>query len=95
MMTIAVGHFMFNFLGMLIFLPFISKFGEILDKLIPGKDELAIDYGKVEFDEQMIKNFPAGALKQARLAIESASALALQTLQTSQQYLETGDKKIL
>ena len=93
MMTIAVGHFMFNFLGMLIFLPFISKFGEILDKLIPGKDELAIDYGKVEFDEQMIKNFPAGALKQARLAIESASALALQTLQTSQQYLETGDKK--
>ncbi|MDY2986278.1 MAG: Na/Pi cotransporter family protein [Peptoniphilus sp.] len=93
MMTIAVGHFMFNFLGMLIFLPFISKFGEILDRLMPGKDELAIDYGKVEFDEQMIKNFPAGALKQARLAIESASALALQTLQTSQQYLETGDKK--
>ncbi|WP_455257815.1 Na/Pi cotransporter family protein [Peptoniphilus asaccharolyticus] len=93
MMTIAVGHFMFNFLGMLIFLPFISKFGEILDRLMPGKDELAIDYGKVEFDEQMIKSFPAGALKQARLAIESASALALQTLQTSQQYLETGDKK--
>lgn len=93
MMTIAVGHFMFNFLGMLIFLPFISKFGEVLDKLMPGKDELAIDYGKVEFDEQMIKNFPAGALKQARLAIESASTLALQTLQTSQQYLETGDRK--
>lgn len=93
MMTIAVGHFMFNFIGMLIFLPFISKIGNILNKIIPGKDELAINYGKVEFDEQMIKTFPAGALKQARLAIESASELALQTLTTSKQFLETKDKR--
>lgn len=93
MMTIAVGHFMFNFLGMIIYLPFISNVSKVLNKLVPGKDELAIDYGRVEFDEQMIKTFPAGALKQARLAIESASELALQTLATSKKYLETGDKK--
>ncbi|WBW50749.1 Na/Pi cotransporter family protein [Peptoniphilus equinus] len=93
LMTIAVGHFMFNFIGMLIFLPFINHISKILNKILPGKDELAINYGRVELDDAMIKTFPAGALKQARLAIESASDLALQTLTTSKELLITGDKK--
>lgn len=93
MMTIAIAHFLFNFIGMLIFLPLINQISKLLHKLIPGTDELAIDYGKVELEEQMIKTFPAGALKQARRAIESASELALQTLETSKQYLISSDKK--
>ncbi|MCD1147679.1 Na/Pi cotransporter family protein [Peptoniphilus sp. KCTC 25270] len=93
MMTIAVGHFLFNFIGMLLFLPFIKQCVDILYKLMPGKGEVEFDANSVELDEQMIVQFPAGALKQSKLAIQSMSDLALQTVTASKNYLMTGDKK--
>lgn len=93
MMTIAVAHFSFNFVGMLIFLPLIPKCVLLLKKLMPGRDDLSLELGKIQLDEAMVKTFPAGALSQAKAAIFQVSDIVLEALQDSKQYLLTKDKK--
>ena len=93
MMTIAVAHFTFNFVGMLIFLPLIPKCVLLLKKLMPGRDDLTLELGKIQLDEAMVKTFPAGALSQAKAAIFQVSDIVLEALQDSKQYLLTKDKK--
>ena len=93
MMTIAVAHFTFNFVGMLIFLPLIPKCVLLLKKIMPGRDDLTLELGKIQLDEAMVQTFPAGALSQAKAAILQVSDIVLESLQDSKQYLLTKDKK--
>lgn len=93
MMTIAFAHFTFNFLGMIIFLPIIPQCVSLLRKLMPGRDELAEEMGKIQLDEAMITAFPAGALTQAQVAILQVSNIVMDALEDSKQYLLTKDKK--
>ena len=93
MMTIAFAHFTFNFLGMIIFLPIIPQCVSLLRKLMPGRDDLAEEMGKIQLDEGMITAFPAGALTQAKAAILQVSDIVMDALEDSKQYLLTKDKK--
>ena len=93
MMTIAFAHFTFNFLGMIIFLPIIPQCVSLLRKLMPGRDQLAEEMGKIQLDEAMITAFPAGALTQAQAAILQVSDIVMDALEDSKQYLLTKDKK--
>ena len=93
MMTIAFAHFTFNFVGMIIFLPIIPQCVSLLRKIMPGREDLTLDLGKIQLDEAMVKTFPAGALSQAKAAILQVSDIVLESLQDSKQYLVTKDKK--
>lgn len=93
MMTIAIAHFTFNMVGMLIFLPIIPKCVAILQKLMPGRDELSLELGRVQLDEGMVSTFPAGALSQAKSAMLQTSEIVLEAMEDSKQYLVTKDKK--
>ena len=93
MMTVAVAHFTFNFVGMLIFLPLIPKCVLLLKKIMPGRDDLTLELGKIQLDEAMVTAFPAGALSQAKAAILQVSEIVLESLQDSKEYLLTKDKK--
>ena len=93
MMTIAFAHFTFNFVGMIIFLPIIPQCVSLLRKIMPGRDDLTLELGKIQLDEAMVKTFPAGALSQAKAAILQVSDIVLESLQDSKEYLVTKDKK--
>ena len=93
MMTIAFAHFTFNFVGMIIFLPIIPQCVLLLKKLMPGREDLTLELGKIQLDEAMVKTFPAGALSQAKAAILQVSDIVLESLQDSKEYLVTKDKK--
>lgn len=91
MMTIAIAHFTFNFIGMLIFLPFIKVVAKLLSKILPGKEDMFSEVQQIQFQDQLVESFPASALDQAKAAIKRESNIALQTLKSSQSYLMTGD----
>lgn len=93
MMIIAVGHFIFNFVGMLLFAPFIKQCVHLLEKILPGNHEISVDTTKVNLDEHMITQFPAEALQQAKLSIQTLGDLTLEILSASKMYLDHGDKK--
>ena len=93
LMTIAVGHFTFNFIGMLAFLPLIRISGKLLRKIIPGKDSILTGLGNIELDERLIERFPAAALDQIKTAIIQESVVALENIKATQQYLNTKDIK--
>ena len=93
LMTIAVGHFTFNFIGMVVFLPLINPVAKFLRKVIPGKDSILTDLGKIELDERLIDRFPAAALDQINVAIIQESVVALENLKAGKEFLNTGDKK--
>lgn len=93
LMTIAVGHFTFNFIGMIVFLPLINQTARLLRHIIPGKDSILTDLGNLELDEMLIEKFPAAALDQIRTAIIQESVVALETIKASKEYLNTKDKK--
>ncbi|MEQ0488207.1 Na/Pi cotransporter family protein [Anaerococcus murdochii] len=93
LMTIAIGHFTFNFIGMIIFLPLIRVVARILRKIIPGKDSILTDLGNIELDERLISAFPAAALSQTKTAIIQESVVALENIKATKSYLNTKDKK--
>lgn len=95
LMTIAVGHFIFNFVGMVIFLPIIKYVARMLRKIIPGKDSIFSDLGNIELDDRLIEAFPAAALDQIRTAIHKESKVALETIKQTKSYLLEKDKKFL
>lgn len=95
MMTIAVGHFTFNFVGMILFVPIIKYVSNLLHKIIPGKDSIFSDVSELELEESLINTFPAAALDQAKTAIIKESKIALETIKASQKYLNSRDKNDL
>lgn len=95
LMTIAVGHFTFNFIGMILFLPLIKYIGKFLRKLIPGKDSIFSDLGDIELDEKLIETFPVAALDQIKAAILKESKVALETIKQTKLYLLEKDRKYL
>lgn len=95
MMTIAVGHFSFNFVGMVVFLPIIGQVSKILHKIVPGKDSIFSGVKDIELEESLINTFPAAALDQAKSAIVKESKIALETIKSTQKYLNTRDSNDL
>lgn len=93
LMTIAVGHFTFNFIGMLIFLPLIKIVARFLRKVIPGKDSILTDLGNINLDDKLITTFPAAALDQTKTAIIQESVVALENIKAAKSYLNTRDNK--
>ncbi|MDU6792134.1 MAG: PhoU domain-containing protein, partial [Anaerococcus sp.] len=95
MMTIALGHFSFNFVGMVIFVPIIKYVSNILHKIIPGKDSIFSDVSDIELEESLINTFPAAALDQAKTAIIKESKIALETIKSTKKFLNSRDKNDL
>lgn len=95
MMTIAIGHFTFNFVGMVIFVPIIKYVSNILHKIIPGKDSIFSDVSDIELEESLINTFPAAALDQAKTAIIKESKIALETIKSTKKFLNSRDKNDL
>lgn len=93
LMTIAVGHFTFNFIGMVIFLPLVKVVARLLRRLIPGKDSILTDLGNIELDEKLIDTFPAAALDQTKTAIIQESVVALENIKAAKSFLNTKDNK--
>lgn len=93
LMTVAVGHFIFNVAGVILFLPFLKPIIKLLNRIIPGKDDLFMEFGKLDLDERLISRFPAAALQKAREGVNQVSDLALQSMIASQNFLSTGNRK--
>lgn len=93
LMKIAIGHFTFNFIGMIIFLPLIRIVARLLRKIIPGKDSILTDLGNLNLEEKLITTFPAAALDQTKTAIIQESVVALENIKSAKSYLNTKDKK--
>lgn len=93
MMTIALAHFTFNLAGMLIFLPIIPQCVKVLKKIMPGKEDLSLQLGKIQLDETLVEAFPAAALTQAKAAMLQVAEIVLEAMEDSKHYLTTKDKK--
>ncbi len=93
LMTIAVGHFIFNFIGMVIFLPLINIVARFLRRIIPGKDSILTDLGNLNLEERLITAFPAAALDQTKTAMIQESVVALENIKAAKSFLNTKDKK--
>lgn len=93
LMTVAVAHFTFNMVGMFLFLPMIKQMVFLLEKLIPGKEELAFDSKPFVLEKKLIQEFPAGAMQQINRQIEVLSQITLKTVTSSEDYAMTGEDK--
>lgn len=94
MMTIALAHFLFNLLGTLLFLPFVKQCVTILERVAVDKEAVNGHRANLVLDEQMIAQFPAGALQQAKAGVLQIANLAYKLLKLSQKYLLTKDSKV-
>lgn len=94
LMSIAVAHFIFNLLGVIVFFPFLKQVVAGISLLIKGSEKSLSETSIVNFDEQMITTFPAGALTQAKKGVLNIAELTTNILNLSEQYLLTKDKKI-
>lgn len=92
MMQVALGHFLFNLLGTLMFIPFVGQVVKMLKRLIKNKGKER-NADLVYLDEHMVSSFPAGALQQAKVGVLQIAELAYESLETSQKYLNTRDSK--
>ncbi len=93
MMSIAMAHFIFNIAGVLIHFPFVKKMPVLLNFAIKGEVTSYGDLSSINLDENMITNFPIGALAQAKNGILQVGILARNVLSASEQFLITKDKK--
>lgn len=93
LMTVALAHFIFNFIGTLLFLPFVKPLARSLERVIPGKDEPAFDAGKIIVDDQLIREFPAGAMQEIQKHIDTMADMAREALDASKQFALTKDRK--
>lgn len=94
LMSIALAHFLFNFISTLLFLPFVKQFVKLMEIMIPGKDTNSLsDMSIEEFDEAMITNFTAGALAVSKRSILKVGELVVDSIQETNSYLLTKDKK--
>lgn len=93
MMSIAMAHFIFNIVGVLIYFPFVKKMPVLLNFAIKGEVTSYGDLSSINLDENMIVNFPIGALAQAKNGILQVGILARNVLSASEQFLITKDKK--
>lgn len=95
LMIIALGHFAYNFIGVLIFLPLNNIVAKLLSKLIPGKESLFLDLPDIELDENLITKFPSGAIDQVKQAIWQEANVALETIKQGKKFLVDKDKNAL
>lgn len=93
MMSIAMAHFIFNIVGVMIYFPFVKKIPVLLNFAIKGEVTSYGDLSSINLDENMITNFPIGALAKAKNGILQVGILARNVLSASEQFLITKDKK--
>ena len=94
-MVVAIGHFLYNLLGTIMFIPLIDKAAELLIKIIPGDDIVVEDEFSLHLDEQLIEEFPQSAIEQAKQAIIKESNICIEGFRASKAYMNSGDIKDL
>lgn len=93
MMTIAVAHFLFNVIGVIIYLPLIKKAVKLLERILPSNKSNLLDINDVELDDNLAKTSPTIALSSAFKAIEKLSELSLYSIECSKKHLISKDDK--
>lgn len=90
-MTIAFAHGAFNITNTIILLPFIGVLAFLVTKLIPGEEKAQSKFQPLYLDPILVTQAPAIALGNARKELLHLAAYAIQTLESSYEYLKTGD----
>ncbi len=91
-MQIAFAHGSFNIANTIIQFPLIGAWAYLVTKMIPGEDVL-IEYRPKHLDPRFIEQSPSVAIGQAKEEVIRTGQFAVQGLEETFKYLETGDKK--
>ncbi len=91
---IANTHTIFNIVNTLIFLPILGLLAKVSTVLIRGKDE-DIDKMQLQYIDNRVLNTPPIALGQARRETRRMARLALEMLQKTNMFLESGHLKMI
>lgn len=87
MMQIAVSHIIFNAVGTILFYPFIKQMVWIIKNVIRGEEKERFEINTDEFDENLAKTLPAGALEVAKRATLKMGEMSSEILETARNYL--------
>jgi phosphate:Na+ symporter len=90
---IANTHTLFNVINALVFLPLLGTMARLSTLLIRGKDSVV--HMQVQFIDSRVLNTPPIALGQAKREIQRMARLALEMLQETNRFIETGDLKTI
>lgn len=91
-MQIAFAHGSFNIANTIIQFPLIGAWAYLVTKIIPGED-VVIEYRPKHLDPRFIEQSPSVAIGQAKEEVIRTGQFAVQGLEETFKYLETGDKK--
>lgn len=91
LMMIAVGHFLFNTIGMFMFLPLRTIMVRLLEKLLPGEDDVLVKTKAFKLEATFRRDFPELALKQIEDEMLVLADLAKQAIIASKDFVLTGN----
>lgn len=92
-MAIGINHFVFNFIFVVLIIPFIPAFIKLLKILIPGEDRIKTREKLEPLDYDLVETFPEGALTLAKNNTIKMADLVKESLQTSLEYLKSKDQE--
>lgn len=88
-MAIALNHFTFNIISMLIVLPLLPLIMKLLKLIVPGEERIRAREKIEPLNENLIQVFPEGALQLAKKATLQMSNLVKESIETSRNYLHS------
>nr|AFK29744.1 putative Na/Pi-cotransporter family protein [uncultured bacterium] len=92
-MAVALNHFVFNLLFVVLVIPFVPMFITMLEWLIPGEDKIVSREKIKPFDYGLIETYPEGAIQVAHNTTVQMADLVLESIQTSKNYLYSKDNE--
>jgi len=92
MMQIALVHIIFNFLGTLLFYPFVKQLVWVVRKIVKGDESERVEVNTNEFDPNLAKTLPAAALNICKLATVKMGEIASECLHETREFLNQSGK---
>ena len=92
MMQLALVHIIFNFIGSLLFYPFVNQLVNIIKRVIKGDEAERIEVDTNEFDPNLAKNLPAAALNLSKTATVKMGEITSECLHETREFLNQSGK---
>lgn len=94
-LTIAYAHLIFNVINTLIFVWFVQHIIWLINKVLPGNDDLEEDFNLDVFNERMILESPIFALESTKTAILHMGKIVKKMLDLTISYSQEANAKVL
>lgn len=92
MMQIALVHIIFNFVGTLLFYPFVKQLVWAVKKIIKGDETERVEVNTNEFDPNLAQTLPAAALNISKIATVKMGEIASECLHETREFLNQSGK---